>query len=152
MKRKIPRQIHLWKNVRKEVIGLKNLLKRVKFQTLHFNFSRKNKSTQASKIQQAKRTRDIFGRLLFLAITKQIGRIFTYPLVPETSCFCHPDGSLRDSLKSKGSSIERFSSIRYSTKYWNRDCRRDFSDKIDTPLSYLQVVCPNSFEDCLKTV
>ena len=34
------------------------------------NFSKKNKSTQASKIHQPKETRDIFGRLLFLAITK----------------------------------------------------------------------------------
>ena len=49
------------------------------------NFSKKNKSTQPSKILQAKRTRDIFGRLLCLAITKQIDikRIFADPLVPE---------------------------------------------------------------------
>ena len=68
-------------------------------------FSEMNRSTQVSKIQQAKGTRDIFGRLLFLAITKQIDvkRIFASPLVPETLCFCHPDGdgSLRDSLKPK---------------------------------------------------
>ena len=44
------------------------------------NFSKKNKSPQATKIQQAKRTRDIFGRLLFLAIKKQIDvkGIFAY--------------------------------------------------------------------------
>ena len=36
------------------------------------NFSKKNKSSQASKIQHAKGRRDIFGRLLFLAVTKQI--------------------------------------------------------------------------------
>ena len=67
------------------------------------NFSKNNKFTQASKIQKAKGTRDIFGRLLFLAITKQIDvkRIFAYPLAPEPPCFCHPDGSLRDSPKSK---------------------------------------------------
>ena len=34
MKREIPREIHLWKNVRKGLIGSKNLLKKVKFQTL----------------------------------------------------------------------------------------------------------------------
>ena len=34
-------------------------------------FSKKNKSTQSSKIQQAKGKRDIFGRLLLLAITKK---------------------------------------------------------------------------------
>ena len=40
---------------------------------------------------------------MFLATTKQIDvkRIFAYPLVPEYPCFCHPDGSLRDSPKSK---------------------------------------------------
>ena len=48
------------------------------------NFSKKNKSRQTSNIQQAKGTR-VFGRLLFLVITKQIDRkgIFVYPLVPE---------------------------------------------------------------------
>ena len=34
LEEEIPREIHLWKNVRKGVIGLKNLLKRVKFQSL----------------------------------------------------------------------------------------------------------------------
>ena len=59
------------------------------------NFSKKNETTQASKIQQAKGTRDIFCRLLFLAITKQIDvkRIFAYFLVPAPPCFCHADGS-----------------------------------------------------------
>ena len=53
------------------------------------NFSKKNKSTQVSKIQQAKGARDIFGRLLFLAMTKQIDvkRMFAYPLVPEPPVF-----------------------------------------------------------------
>ena len=53
------------------------------------NFSKKNKSTQASKVQQAKGTRDIFGRLLLLVITKQIDvkRKFAYPLVPEPPSF-----------------------------------------------------------------
>ena len=66
-------------------------------------FSKKNKSTQASKIQHATGTRDIFGRLLFLVITKQIDikRIFAYPLVPEPPCLCHTNGLLRDSPKSK---------------------------------------------------
>ena len=45
----------------------------------------------------------IFGRLLFLAITKQLDvkRISAYPLVPEPPCYCHLDGSLRNSPKSK---------------------------------------------------
>ena len=96
--------MHLWKNVREGVIGLKNLLKGAKFQILQLKFfSKRNKSTQASKIQQTKVTRDIFGRLLFLLITEKIDvkRIFAYPLVPEPPCFCHPDGSLRESPKSK---------------------------------------------------
>ena len=65
------------------------------------NFSKNNKSTQVSKIQQAKGARNIVGRLLFLAITKQIDvkRMFAYPSVPEPPCFCHPDGSLCDSPK-----------------------------------------------------
>ena len=67
------------------------------------NFSKRNKSTQASKIQKVKGTRDIFRRLLLLPFTKQVDvkRIFASPLVPESPCFCHPDGSLRDSPKSK---------------------------------------------------
>ena len=67
------------------------------------NCSKKNKSTQVLKIQQAKGTRDVFGRLLFLAVTKQIDvkRISAYPLEPEPPCFCDTDGSLRDSPKSK---------------------------------------------------
>ena len=50
-----------------------------------------------------KKTRDIFGRLQFLEMAKQINvkMKFAYPLVPEPPCFCHPDGVLRDSPKSK---------------------------------------------------
>ena len=52
-------------------------------------FTKKNKSTQDSKIQQAKGTRDIFGGLLLSAITKKIDvkRIFAYPLVSEPRVF-----------------------------------------------------------------
>ena len=64
-----------------------------KSQVLNFateNVSKKNISIQASKIQQEKRTRDIFDRLQYLPITKQIDVkiIFAYP---EPPCFCHPD-------------------------------------------------------------
>ena len=75
-----------------------------KSQFLNFateNVSKNNISTQASEIQQEKRTRDIFGRLQILAVTKQIDVkiIFAYP---EPPCFCHPDDCfLRDSPKSK---------------------------------------------------
>ena len=75
-----------------------------KSQFLNFatkNVSKKNISIQASEIQQEKRTRDIFGRLQILAVTKQIDVkiIFAYP---EPPCFCHPDDFfLHDSPKSK---------------------------------------------------
>ena len=86
------------------MINLKNLLKRVKFYPLPLKiFLKRINQPKLKKIQQAKGKWNIFGRLLLLAITKQIyvKRIFAYPLVPEPPCFCHPDGSLPDSPKSK---------------------------------------------------
>ena len=56
------------KNVRK---GLEPIKKSKISNFATENLSKKNKSNQTSKIQQAKGTRDIFGRLLSLAITKQ---------------------------------------------------------------------------------
>ena len=92
------------KEYQKMVDGFEEPIKKSKFSNFAFeNFSEKNKSTQAWNIQQAKGTRDIFGWLLLLTITKQVNvkKIFAWPLVPEPPCFCHPDGSLRDSPKSK---------------------------------------------------
>ena len=45
----------------------------------------------------------MFGRLLFLSIQRQIDIrfVFQYPLLPESVCFAHPDGSIRNSPKSK---------------------------------------------------
>ena len=51
----------LWKNVRKGVIGLKKLLKSEKFLTLQLKIYNRQKEHI-----------DTFGRLLYLAITKQI--------------------------------------------------------------------------------
>ena len=85
------------------MIGLKNLLKRVKFQTFQLKIFLKRINLQkVSKIQQELKHK-IFGWLLFLAITKQLDvkRISTYLLVPGPPCYCHPDGSLRNSPKSK---------------------------------------------------
>ena len=67
------------------------------------NFERKNTSKKAAAIAQTKGTRDMFGRLLFLSIQRQIDirSVFQYPLLPEPVCFAHPDGSIRNSPKSK---------------------------------------------------
>ena len=67
------------------------------------NFQRKNTSKKASAIAQTKGTRDMFGRLLFLSIQRQIDirSVFQYPLLPEQVCFARPDGSIRNSPKSK---------------------------------------------------
>ena len=118
------------------------------------NFSKKNKSTQASKFHQAKGTLDIFYRLLFFPFTKQIDvkRIFAYPLVPEPPCFCHPDGSLCDSPKPN------------VFHYWKGLVQSDSPPNVETVIAdgmplirsilhcrILQIICANSFEDCLKT-
>ena len=67
------------------------------------NFQKQNKSSKAAAILQAKGTRDMFGRLLFLSVKREIdmNKVFQFPLLPEPPCFAHPDGSLRDSPKSK---------------------------------------------------
>ena len=74
--------------IERQTLQLKIFLKRINLQ-------------KASKIQQELKHM-IFDWLLFLAITKQfVKKISTYPLVPEPQCYCHPDGSLRNSPKSK---------------------------------------------------
>ena len=67
------------------------------------NIQRKNTSKKAAAIAQTKGTRDMFGRLLFLSIQRQIDirSVFQYPLLPEQVCFARPDGSIRNSPKSK---------------------------------------------------
>ena len=117
-------------------------------------FSKKNKSTQASKFQQEKGTLDIFCRLLFFPFTKQIDvkRIFAYPLVPEHPCFCHPDGSLCDSPKPN------------VFHYWKGLVQSYSPPNVETVIAdgmplirsilhcrILLVICANNFEDCLKT-
>ena len=49
-----------------------------------------------------KGTRDLFGRLLFLAVTRNISieKVFEFPLLPELPCFSHPDGAMCQSDKS----------------------------------------------------
>ena len=67
------------------------------------NFKMKNKSAKADEIATVKGTRDMYGRLLFLAAQNQLdlALVFSYPLLPEPLCLAHPDGSLRTSPKSK---------------------------------------------------
>ena len=66
------------------------------------SFIKKNKSTKAHKIVQLKGTRDLFARLLYLAIQKNISAesVLEYPLVPVPSELAHPDGSIRTTAKS----------------------------------------------------
>ena len=49
-----------------------------------------------------KGTRDLFGRLLFLAVTRNISieKVFEFPLLPELPGFSHPDGAMCQSDKS----------------------------------------------------
>ena len=67
------------------------------------NLLKKNKSKKVQEIANIKGTRDLYGRLLQLSTTKglDLDKVFTYPLLPEPPCFCHPDGSLRLSTKAE---------------------------------------------------
>ena len=66
------------------------------------SFLKKNKSVKAHKIVQIKGTRDLYARLLYLAIQKNISaeKVLEYPLVRLPSEFAHPDGSIRTTPKS----------------------------------------------------
>ena len=66
------------------------------------SFIKKNKSKKANQIVRLKGTRDLFARLLFLAIKKNLSaeNVLQFPLVPKPSEFAHHDGSIRTSVKS----------------------------------------------------
>ena len=65
------------------------------------SLKKKNKSNQVAIISNVKGTRDLFGRLLYLALRSLIDlNVSQYPLLPEPPCFTHPDGSLRENKKS----------------------------------------------------
>ena len=66
------------------------------------NLLKTNKSRKVAEVVGIKRTRDLFGRLLFLAVTRNISieKVFEFPLLPEPPCFCHPDGAMCQSDKS----------------------------------------------------
>ena len=65
------------------------------------NLKKKNKSSRVEEIARAKGTRDMFGRLLFLKVFQRFSKVFSCPLLPDPPCFANPDGSLRQSPKSK---------------------------------------------------
>ena len=66
------------------------------------SFTKKNKSTKAYQIAQLKGTRDLFARLLFLAVKKNLNaeKVLEYPLIPIPPELAHPDGSMRTTTKS----------------------------------------------------
>ena len=67
------------------------------------SFVKKNKSKKANEIAQLKGTRDLFGRLLYLAIAEKglcEEMIITFPLAYEAAKFVHPDVTIRTTTKS----------------------------------------------------
>ena len=67
------------------------------------NFKDKNKSAKVEQVAQAKGTRDLYGRLLYLSVQSQLDlhHVLSFPILPEPPCFAHPDRSLRDCPKSE---------------------------------------------------
>ena len=65
-------------------------------------FTMKNKSRKASEIAAVKGTRDLFARMVYLAVTNKISisLLLEYPLLPVPPCFTHADGSIYQSNKS----------------------------------------------------
>ena len=76
-------------------------------------FEQKNKSKKANQIVQAKGTRDLFARLLFLSMKTNIkvSNVLSFPLLPLPPCFAHPDGSIRTTRKSAVLDILKFESV-----------------------------------------
>lgn len=58
-------------------------------------------STKDLKAQEMKFTRDLFGRLVYLATTMSldIKKVLAYPLTPFPLCFGHIDGRKHTSAK-----------------------------------------------------
>ncbi len=59
-------------------------------------------TTNDKRIIEARCTRDIFGRLLFCAVTQKldIGMVLTYPLTPVPFSLCHITGDMNKTSKS----------------------------------------------------
>ena len=67
------------------------------------SFVKKNKSKNANEIAQLKGTRDLFARLLYLAIAEKglcEEMVVTFSLTHEPAEFVHPDGTVRTTTKS----------------------------------------------------
>ena len=65
------------------------------------SFKEDNGSKAAAKVVEARGTRDLFGRLLYLASKSQIDleAVFSYPLTPTPQSLSHLDGSIRKTEK-----------------------------------------------------
>ncbi|CAG9773592.1 unnamed protein product [Ceutorhynchus assimilis] len=63
---------------------------------------KKKKVTVAGKVQEVRKQRDLFGRLLGLSFEQQINieKVFTYPLTPVPLSLCHIDGNICKTNKS----------------------------------------------------
>ena len=61
------------------------------------NFTKQNKSKKAGEIASVKGTRNLFARLLYLAITEkyhQLDKVLSFLLTPIPAECAHPDGSI----------------------------------------------------------
>lgn len=72
------------------------------------NFSKESISTKretgsSDKLRSVKLERNLFARIIFIAIEKQINMelVLTYPLTPIPLSLCHPDGTPHKTQKSK---------------------------------------------------
>ena len=67
------------------------------------NEGAKRKVRVNGKVREVKMERDLFAKILCLALEGKIdmAMVLTYPLTPLPLAFCHFDGTLRDTPKSK---------------------------------------------------
>ena len=67
------------------------------------NEGAKRKVKLNGKVKEMKMERDLFAKILCLALDQEIdmGEVLKYPLTPIPLAFCHYDGTLRDTPKSK---------------------------------------------------
>ena len=65
------------------------------------NLLKKNKSKQIKELVNVISTQDMFMRLFYLSLRKEIdlNTAFHYSILPKPPCFAHPDRSLRGSKK-----------------------------------------------------
>ena len=83
------------------------------------NMSKENKSRKLAEVISAKRTRDLYGRLLFMVVSKRISVVksFEYRILHNTSMFLPPRWDTvyqSDKLNSTTSSLGRLQFIFHS--------------------------------------